>query len=228
MLKGKRVVELSHVMCPGEEEYGLEIETKFVDKIYPNYKRRDDVWYTLSMLTMSSHVGTHIEFPRHFDPTGLDSAAFPLNRLMGPACVLDFRHKANDEAITLEDVQSYSDVIQTGDVVFFHTGRQVNHNRSNAHQRPYVTPEATQWLITEKDILVMGIDATGTEVKSTDYHPNHSILLKEHQGALIEAVGDLSQLSQQRFFVIILPLKMIGLDSSPIRLIAIEDMEVPE
>jgi arylformamidase len=174
---------------------------------------------------MSSHVGTHIEFPRHFDPDGLDAASFPLDRLIGPACVLDFQDKADDEAISLEDLRSCAGQINRGDIVFLHTGRYKNHNTRTAHHRPYLTPEATLWLIEEKDVHAIGIDATGIEVKGTDYHPDHSVLLREHGRALIEAVGDLSQLRRQRFEVWILPLKMKGLDSCPIRLIAIEDEE---
>jgi arylformamidase len=77
--------------------------------------------------------------------------------------------------------------------------------------------------VEEKDIPVLAVDATGIEVKGTDHHPNHTILLKEHSRALIEAVGDLTQLRGPRFWVWILPLKMHGLDSCPIRLIAVED-----
>jgi arylformamidase len=223
MLTGKRIVELSHEMVPGEEEYGLEIESSFVDEVYPNYGRRTDIHYILQTLRVSSHTGTHIEFPRHFDPDGLDAATFPLDRLIGPACVLDFRHKADDEAITLGDVQAYDGLIRTGDIVFVRTGRFVNHNTPLAHGRPYVAPEAVRWLVEEKDVAAIGVDATGIEVKGTDYHPDHTILLKEHGRALIEGVGDLGQLRQQRFVVLILPLKMRGLDSSPIRLLAIED-----
>ena len=225
MLKGKRIVDLSHDLVPGQEEDGLELESRFVDEVYPNYRRRPDVYYILQTMRMSSHVGTHIEFPRHFDPNGLDAATFPLDRLIGPGCVLDFRHKADDEAITVEDLQAYDGLIQRGDIVFIYTGRGVNHNTPRAHQRPYLTPEATLWLVEQKDVPVIGVDATGIEVKGTDYHPDHTILLKEHGCALIEGVGDLGQLRQQRFEVWILPLKMHGLDSSPIRLLAIEDVE---
>lgn len=225
MLTGKRIVDLSHEMWPGQEEYGLTLESRFVDEVYPTYKRRADIWYVLQTVTMSSHVGTHIEFPHHFDEQGLDSAAFPLDRLIGPACRLDFRHKADNEAITVADVQHYADLIQPGDRVFLQTGRFVNHNTPAAHHRPYLTPEATRWLIEQKDIALIGVDATGIEVKGTDYHPVHTILLKEHQRALIEAVGDLRQLRHARFWVWILPLKLHGLDACPIRLLAIEDEE---
>ena len=226
MIKGKRIVDLSHDIWPGQEEYGLEVQTRFVDEVYPQYRRRADVWYTLQDLHMSAHIGTHIEFPRHFDRDGLDAAAYPLERLIGPACVLDFRSKADNEAITLEDVQAFDALIQRGDIVFLHTGRHVGHNTPQAHHRPYLTPEATRWLVEIKDVPVLGIDATGIEVKGTDHHPDHTILLKEHQRALIEAVGDLSQLHGPRFECWILPLKMHGLESCPIRLLAIEEEAV--
>ncbi len=225
MLKGRRIVDLSHDLWPGREEYGLEIESHFVEEVYPQYKRRADIWYILQNVHLSSHVGTHIEFPRHFDPTGTDSAGFPLERLIGPACVLDFRHKADGEAITLEDVRAYGGLIERGDIVFLHTGRFTAHNTPLAHNRPYLTPEVTRWLVEEKDIPVLGIDATGIEVKGTDHHPDHGILLKEYGRALIEAVGDLGQLRRKRFEAWILPLKMHGLDACPIRLLAIEDEE---
>lgn len=223
MLEGKRIVDLSHDIYPGQEEYGLALESRFVDEIYPKYKRRADLWYILQTVHMSSHIGTHIEFPRHFDEHGMDAATFPLDRLIGPACVLDFRHKADDEAITLADLQAHDALIEKGDIVFLHTGRFINHNQPAAHGRPYLAPEATRWLVEVKDIPVLGIDATGIEVKGTDYHPNHTILLKEHGRALIEAIGDMSRLHSKRFWVWILPLKMHGLDSCPIRLLAIED-----
>ncbi len=225
MLKGKRVVDLSHDIWPGREEYGLTLESQYVNDIYPQYKRRADIDYILQTVHMSTHIGTHIEFPRHFDAAGADAAAFPLDRLIGPACVLDFRHKADNEAITLADLQAHDDLIQTGDIVFLFTGRFTNHNTPTAHNRPYLEPEAMRWLIEAKDVYVLGIDATGIEVKGTDYHPNHTLLLKEHGRALIEAVGDMGQLRRQRFECWILPLKMHGMDACPIRLLAIEEEE---
>ena len=62
-------------------------------------------------------------------------------------------------------------------------------------------------------------------IDSFSHAVGRTVLLKEHGRAHIEAVGDLSQLRHPRFEVWILPLKMRGLDSSPIRLIAIEDEE---
>ena len=222
MRKHGRIVDLSHDLCPGKEEYGLDIESRFVDEVYPQYKRRADVWYILQDIHMSSHVGTHIEFPRHFEPNGLDSASFPLDRLIGPACVLDFRHKADDEAITLTEIQGHDELIQPGDMVLLHTGRSIYHNTPRAHGRPYLEPEAARWLLERKDMPVIGVDATGIEVKGTDHHPVHTILLKEHGRALIEAIGDLSQLRKNRVELWILPLKMHGLDACPVRLLAIE------
>ena len=71
MLKGKRIVDLSHDIWPGKEEYGLELESRFVDEVYPNYRRRPDVWYILQTLNMSTHVGTHIDSLGHFSCNGV-------------------------------------------------------------------------------------------------------------------------------------------------------------
>jgi len=227
MLSGKRVVDLSHEMWPGQEEYGLEIETRLIEEVYPQYKRRSDVWYTLQTVRMSSHIGTHIEFPRHFDPRGMDSAEYPLNLLIGSACRLDFRHKGDSELITLKEVHAYDDFIQKGDIIFFWTGRLAKRGTPEGHSRPCLSPEATLWLVRDKEVPAIGVDATGIEVKGTDFHPDHTILLKQYQRALIEEVGDLGQLKKDRFQVWILPLRMHGLESSPIRLLAIEDEEDP-
>ena len=54
MSAARRIVDLSHVLHPGREGYGLEIESRFVDEVYPQSKRRPDVWYILQSIRMSS------------------------------------------------------------------------------------------------------------------------------------------------------------------------------
>ena len=75
MIRG-RIVDLSHRLRPGKEEYSLELETNFTDELMPQYERASDVWYILQTLHMSSHCGTHIEFPYHHNRTGWTPARF--------------------------------------------------------------------------------------------------------------------------------------------------------
>ena len=40
-----RIVDLSHKLHPGKEEYSLELETHKTDDLYPQYRVGKDVWY---------------------------------------------------------------------------------------------------------------------------------------------------------------------------------------
>ena len=44
---GGRIVDLSHRLIPGKEEYGLELQTHFTDELYPQHERGPEVWYIL-------------------------------------------------------------------------------------------------------------------------------------------------------------------------------------
>lgn len=220
MMKIGRIVDLSHNLYPGREEYGLKIETRFTDEVLPGYKRRKDIWYILQNVTMSSHVGTHIEFPYHHLKDGQDAFTFPVEKLIGEAILLDFSSKKNDEAIDINDLKKYGKKIKRGDIVFIRTGRDKFYRTEHSHQRPYLTHPAVKWLV-EKKINCLGIDATGLEIKGTDNQPNHTTLF-ENGIPLIESMANLDRLKKKRFLVFILPLPIKGLDSSPVRIIAIE------
>lgn len=215
-----RLVDLSHVMIPGKEEYGLSLETKRVDEILPQYRHDADVWYILQDIHMSSHCGTHIELPYHHLRTGADAEAFPLDRLVGEALVLDFRHKQPNEAVEIADLEPFAGRILPGDMIIFHFDCSKHYGTARGHDRPYLTQEAVRWLIA-KEIQLIGSDASGIEVKGVPNQPNHQALF-EHNIPIIEFLANLDQLTQERVWLMALPMKLRGLDSSPVRVIAIE------
>lgn len=116
MIKG-RIIDLSHKLYPGKEEYGLELETHFTNELFSGYKRHKDVWYILQDIKMSSHCGTHIEFPYHHNKNGMDAGSFPLERLIGDCLLLDFTHKKSGDAVTLEELKEYDEKIREGDML---------------------------------------------------------------------------------------------------------------
>src|SRR3990167_8541818 len=109
---------------------------------------------------MSSHVGTHIEFPYHHIKNGQDSGSFPLRKLIGEGIVMDFSSRKDNEAITLSDLKERGKLIRKEDVLFIRTGRDKFFRTKSAHNRPYITTEGINWLI-RKGINCLGTDATG-------------------------------------------------------------------
>lgn len=214
-MKNKRIVDLTHVLIPGQEQYRLEVKQRG-DREGPTGDIMSDVY-------MWSHVGTHVEIPLHFYSDGKDTSQLPLDVFMGPAIRLDFRHKQKNEAITLDEIRAAGD-IQVGEHVILWEGRAELYRTPHSHDRPYITEEAVEWLLTDRKIKLLGTDSSGFEVRGVSHHPNHTLFFK-HDTAVLECLCNLGEIRNQHFYLIALPLPVQRLDACPVRAIAIEDLE---
>ena len=220
-MKG-RIVDLSHRLIPGKEEYHLDLVTHRTDELYPQYKVDEDVWYILQDIHMSSHCGTHIEFPYHHNRDGMDAGDYPLERLIGDGLLLDFTHKKAGEGVTLSEIKAHQKRIRDEDMLLFNFDCARYYRTERSHERPFITPEAVQWLVYERHIRLIGSDASGIEVQGAPNQPVHQFLM-EHGVPIIEFAANLHELQRERFTLFVLALCVQGLDSCPVRLVAIED-----
>jgi arylformamidase len=214
MIPQGRVVDLTHRLTPGKEQYALD-----VGRHNERNGERGDI---MSTVYFWSHVGTHVEAPLHYLAKGSDTAGIPIDSLMGPAIVLDFRSKAVNESITLEEVKAAGD-IQVGDRVMTMTGRHVQYRTPQSHERPYITEEAVRWLVEDRKIKCLGTDSSGYEVRGVSHHPDH-LLITGAEIPVLECMANLTELKAQRFFLIALAIPVVGLDACPVRAVGI----VPE
>ena len=226
MFEDRRIVDLSHVLVPGKEEYGLKLITHNTADLYPQYKVDKDTWYILQSINMGSHCGTHIEFPYHHNRHGMDAGSFPLDRLIGPCLLFDFTWKNKNEAVTRKEIDAAGIAdpelrICPGDMVMFNFGVSGNYGTEKGHDRPYITEDAIHWLADEKKINLIGSDASGIEVKGVPNQPNHQYLM-DRGIPIIEFANNLGALRKKRFTLFVLALPIEGLDSCPVRLIAVE------
>ncbi len=223
MIQG-RIVDLSHIMIPGKEEYKLELETYDTTELYPQYEKDEDTWYILQEMHMFSHCGTHIEFPYHHNRNGMDASKFPLERLICDTVLLDFTHKNPFEVVTLDELTALEGKIRKGDTVMFNFGVDHFYRTERSHDRPIIAHDAVRWLIEEKRINMIGSDASGIEVKGVPNQPNHQLLM-DNEIPIIEFAANLKGLRKERFTLFVLALPVVGLDSCPVRLIAVEEGE---
>src|SRR5215211_3550033 len=214
-LPNGRIVDLTHVLLPGKEQYTLEVARR--------NERHGPEGDIMSVVYMWSHVGTHVEAPLHFLAAGGDTANIAIEQLMGPAIVLDFRHKGVNEAIELAEIQAAGG-IEVGDRVLIMTGRQDQYRTPASHDRPYITEEAMRWLVHDRRINCLGTDSSGFDVRGTDTHPNHRIL-NNAAVPVLECLTNLVELRHQRVYLVALPWPVTGLDACPVRAIAIEPEE---
>jgi arylformamidase len=217
-----RLVDLSHSLMPGKEEYHLDLATHFTDDLYPQYKRSPDTWYILQDISMSSHCGTHIEFPYHHSRTGMDAASFPLERLVGDCVLLDFRHKEPGSMVSREDLAPHANAIHGGDMLLFNFNCARFYRTPRSHERPQIAHEAIRWLVLDRKISLIGSDASGIELKGVPDQPNHQFLMNNGI-PIIEFAANLDSVRVPRFTLFVLALSVQGLDSCPVRLLALED-----
>jgi arylformamidase len=219
---GRRVIELSHVLLPGREYYGLEVTTRYVDEAFPEYSRPADAHYVISEIRLGSHVGTHIESPFHYLADGADLAAIPLERLVGDASLIDLAGvRGTDEPIGLGDLVGRAQHVQQGDIVLVRTGLSV-HYRTPAHRdRPFFSQEAIEFLVDQK-IACLGVDCSGVENRGDPDQPLHRLLFS-HGVPLIEHLTNLEYLRRRRFFCACVPIRVCRLEACPVAVIAVED-----
>ena len=228
-MKVKKIYELSHMIQPDREEYRLDVDSRQVEEWeqFKKYPRLPEHQYMISEITFCTHIGTHVELPFHHDKDGLDAADFPTERLIGETVTLDISKYGNNEEISPEDLKEISaGRLKKGDFVFFYTGLDKNYYTDKQHDRPYFATDAIKWLAEDVGIKLMGVDTSGHEIRKKDSspvigQPNHELLL----GAgipLIEYLTNLDPIKDKRIWTFTLPVKIIGVESFPVRVIGIE------
>ena len=171
---------------------------------------------------MFSHCGTHIEFPYHHNREGMDASVFPLKRLIHDCVLLDFSHKQPRDFVTLDELLDRENRIRPGDSVLFNFNCAQYYRTERSHDRPILDHEAVKWLVEEKQINLVGSDASGIELKGVPNQPNHQFLM-DNEIPIIEFAAHLDTLKKERFTLFALALSIQGLDSCPVRLVALEE-----
>lgn len=229
MIRFNRIVDLTHTLYPGKEPRKLEIKRHFVDDEdlhlnVPGLRRADKKeWYIMHDINTMSHIGTHLEGPYHYIKDGIDIAEISFDHLVGEACILNFTYKKPGEQISLDEMEEVGVNLRKGDIAILYTGSDKYWHTEEFFD--YIVPsrKALNWMI-DKPIRLLatdgpGLDPPGIRVK---HEENCHYYLFEKGIPLVECVTNLDQLTRERVFVVCLPLKISGLDSSPVRIIAFE------
>ncbi|MBC7234605.1 MAG: cyclase family protein [Chloroflexi bacterium] len=215
-----RLVDLTHIIEPESGPRPVHIERVPAPHAVPG-----GMWYIMHRVELTlNHVGTHIEAPYHVRQEGMDVAEIPLERLCGEAVVLDLRFTEPGGVVTEADVRQAAERaggIRPGDIVLGRFDPQGPGSNRNFQA------EAIRYLV-DAGMKLMGVDLNGVELPQSDPRAeaqyNHHQLL-DRDICLIEQVAHLDRLTKSRVTVFALPIPIKGLDSFPIRLVALEELD---
>jgi len=201
MLEGYRLVDLSPELHPGKESRRLEIRP-FI------YEEDNTIMHDVDMM---SHVGVHVEAPSHYKEQLADAASLPLETFIGEACVLDYDKAGPGARVTAEVMKRLAgDVLKPNDILLFRS-------KLPKADSPTTTGEAARWL-SELPIKMFGI-GVNCSLEADDDLAVHDALLRKNI-PLIERLVNMEELPD-RFLFVGFPLRIVGLDSSPIRAVAL-------
>ncbi|MEK7729924.1 MAG: cyclase family protein [candidate division KSB1 bacterium] len=162
----------------------------------------------LSAIALSAHLGTHVDAPLHFVPNGASIEQIPLETLIGSAHVVEIitRHGIPAEQLRRLLPESCARLlIKTS-------------TRDALLSRPtaWLTASAAKLLV-EKKMKLVGIDSPSVDAMNATQAEAHHILL-QHGGLIIENLA-LSNITAGEYEMICLPLKLVGLEGAPARVV---------
>lgn len=114
-----------------------------------------------------THTGTHVDAPYHYAPTSEGKTArtideVPLEWCFAPGVVLDMRHKAPGDFITITDLEEALRGIhyelRPFDIVLLQTGADRRLESTDYFAQPGLGREGVLWLV-DRGVKVIGIDA---------------------------------------------------------------------
>jgi kynurenine formamidase len=228
-----RVLDLGHAIndhsppWPGDEK---SFEAR------PNANIERDGYFTRSFW-MLEHYGTHLDAPAHFAAGKTTVDEIPVEKLIGPAVVLDVtREAARGEgerdyllpASRIYEWEARHGAVPAGAIVLLKTGRAAlwadadryrGMDAAGSMHFPGFSEEAVKYLISRR------INGIGADTMSVDAGDSKDYAV--HQLALgadlfqVENLADLSGLPEARAWLIVAPIKLEGGSGGACRVFAL-------
>ncbi len=171
----------------------------------------------VTRLGMSVHTGTHVDAPHHFLNDHCTVEQLPLDILTGRCFVLDL---TSIEGHVNGKVLENSNIPKRTLRLLIKTGNSAHWRAGDKDFFPGfqgITEDGAEWLV-DKGIKLIGIDYLSVAPYKQSV-PTHTVLL--NAGIIALEGVDLSLVKQGEYELYCLPLKLIGADGAPARVILI-------
>lgn len=193
---------------------GMQVYKNKAEK-QPKIETITNGYVTESRLSLDVHSGTHIDAPLHMINDGETFETISLERLVGSCKVIDLTHVTN--GITANDLSAFG--IEENDFLLLKTKNSWDEQFN--FDFIYLEESGAKFLV-EKGIRGVAIDTLGIE-RSQEGHPTHKTLFQN--GIIIIEGIQLKEVEQGSYFMVAAPLKLIGTDAAPARILLFEGLQ---
>ncbi|NTU19950.1 cyclase family protein [Brevibacillus sp. HB1.2] len=180
----------------------------------PKIRTATNGYVTESRIDMDLHSGTHVDAPLHMVNAGDTFESISLEKLVGSCKVLDLT--AVEDRITRSDLESFD--LERGDFVLFKTKNSFE--EAFSFEFIFLSEEGAEY-VSELGVRGIGTDALGIE-RSQEGHPTHKKLFAA--GVIVVEGLRLAEVPPGDYFLVAAPLKLIGTDAAPARVLLFEGL----
>jgi kynurenine formamidase len=234
-LASARLVDLTHAF--GADTVYWPTARPFTLEAVAHGRTPGGWWYAANQFCAAEHGGTHLDAPIHFAEGRQTADAVPLDRLVGPAVVVDMAARAaRDPDALLEpaDLEAFERArgrIPERTIVLVRTGWSrhwtdrarylgtADEDVTKLHF-PGVSAAAARWLVAERRVRAVGIDTA-----SIDHGPSRDFAAHQAFAAadvpIFENLDRLDALPPTGATVVALPMKIRGGSGGPLRAVAL-------
>jgi kynurenine formamidase len=197
-------------------------------------------YYAANNFCTAEHGGTHLDAPVHFAEGRQTADRIPVDRLVGPAVVVDVSAAAAEDPdyqVSVSDLEAWEaehGPIPDGSIVLLRTGwgarwpdraRYLGTTRTGPEAVPELHfpglhPDAARWLVENRRIDALGIDTPSIDYGQSTGFESHRILYDRNIPAF-ENVAALDRLPATGAYVIALPMKIGGGSGGPARIVGV-------
>jgi arylformamidase len=182
---------------PGDTEFDFQL----------TWKQSAGASVNVGAVRLSTHCGTHVDAPFHFDEQGQKVDELALATFVGKAIVV---HVPNRPAISRDDL---SRDWQGATRLLLRTDAW-DDPHTFPQQIPVVERDVPAWLGSQ-GIVLLGVDVPSVDVFDTQELPNHHALA-ENGIAILESLN-LQGVEEGVYNLVAAPLKLVGGDAAPVR-----------
>jgi arylformamidase len=205
-----KIIDISASIYEGMAVY--EGDPPFRKEFMSRWEPGNPASFQTSLLHMGTHVGTHVDAPRHFhdDAPGIDEVSLEI--LCGRARVYDVRGRGfriDSQVLRSLDLKGVKRVV-------FRTDSEGSSRLSFDPNYAHFTEDAA-FLLLDMGIELVGIDSPSIEAYDHPGMPVHHAFLDHEPGIIIVEGLDLSQVQAGDYELICLPLKLLAADGAPAR-----------
>ena len=172
--------------------------------------------YCLSALSLSSHAGTHLDFPSHLLKRGKSQERYSLKRFIIPAEVISVSGEGPILPSGLPVCK-----INKGQALLFKTSnskRHLMHQAAFSEESVCLSPD-TAHLCAAWEVSLVGIDYLSVDKYGDNSLIVHRTLL-ENDILILEGI-DLAQVPSGGYSLICLPLSLKNAEASPVRAVLV-------